>query len=153
MALLISTSQMKKIEDVMEIKVGNEVYLVHVFEKEKVGRSRDNPIGTDEAINAVCLGKSSHDYANSADKAASRSLGVPELVGCRVEALSGDNVLVGSSLRDRGAGSSKNNCVDCPMNGPIPKGDIDEVSRTPEDPIAVKPCSKQALEDLSLIGF
>ncbi|KAK8563028.1 hypothetical protein V6N12_011089 [Hibiscus sabdariffa] len=122
-------------------------------QKEKVGRSRDNPIGTDEAINAVCLGKSSHDYANSADKAASRSLGVPELVGCRVEALSGDNVLVGSSLRDRGAGSSKNNCVDCPMNGPIPKGDIDEVSRTPEDPIAVKPCSKQALEDLSLIGF
>ncbi|KAK8674637.1 hypothetical protein V6N13_032746 [Hibiscus sabdariffa] len=132
MALLISTSQMKKIEEVMEIEVGNEVYSVRVFEiyvvkvsssvqcscpgkkpdrksssktsanssessttsknKEKSGSSGDNPIGTDEAINAVCLGKSSHDYANSADKGASRSLGVPELVVGIFEALSGDNI-------------------------------------------------------------
>ncbi|KAK9010918.1 hypothetical protein V6N11_043785 [Hibiscus sabdariffa] len=82
-------------------------------QKEKSESSGDNPIGIDEAINAICLGKSSHDYANSADKGAFRSLGVPELVGGRFEALSGDNVSAGSSLRENGVVSSKNICVDC----------------------------------------
>ncbi|KAK8617679.1 hypothetical protein V6N13_080586 [Hibiscus sabdariffa] len=175
MTLLISTSQMKKIEEVMEIEVGNEVYSVRVFEiyvvkvlssvqcscpgkkpdrksssktsvnssessttskqKEKSGSSGDNPIGTDEAINAICLGKSSHDYANSAGKGASRSLGVPELVGGRFEALSGDNVSAGSSLRENGVVSSKNICVDCSLNVPGPIGDI---SQTQANPIAAR---------------
>ncbi|KAK8644199.1 hypothetical protein V6N13_123512 [Hibiscus sabdariffa] len=170
MTLLISTSQMKKIEEVMEIEVGNEVYSVRVFEiyvvkvsssiqcscpgkkpdrkssskmsvnssessttskqKEKSGSSGDNPIGTDEAINAICLGKSSHDYANSADKGASRSLGVPKLVGGRFEVLSGDNVSAGSSLRKNGAVSSKNIYVDCSLNVPGPKGILVKPKRT-----------------------
>ncbi|KAK8674989.1 hypothetical protein V6N13_033063 [Hibiscus sabdariffa] len=171
MALLISTSQMMKIEEVMEIEVGTEVYSVRVFEiyvvkvssrvqsscpgkkpdrkislkmsvnssessttskqKEKSGNSGDIPIGTDEAINAVCLGKSSHDYANSTDKGASRSLGVPELVGGRFEALSGDNVSARSSLREKGVVSSKNIYVDCSLNVPGPKGDISQTQANP----------------------
>ncbi|KAK8993580.1 hypothetical protein V6N11_033672 [Hibiscus sabdariffa] len=104
-------------------------------QKEKSGSSGDNPIGTDEAINAICLGKSSHDYANSAGKGASRSLGVPELVGGRFEALSGDNVSAGSSLRENGVVSSKNICVDCSLNVPGPIGDI---SQTQANPIAAR---------------
>ncbi|KAK8999626.1 hypothetical protein V6N11_070785 [Hibiscus sabdariffa] len=103
--------------------------------KEKSESSGDNPIGTDEAINAVFLGKSSHGYANSADKGASRSLGVPELVCGRFEALSGDNISAGSSLRQKGAVSSKNICVDCSLNVPGPKGDI---SQTQANPIAIR---------------
>ncbi|KAK9004041.1 hypothetical protein V6N11_001856 [Hibiscus sabdariffa] len=99
-------------------------------QKEKSGSSGDNPIGTDEAINAICLGKSSHDYANSADKGASRSLGVPKLVGGRFEVLSGDNVSAGSSLRKNGAVSSKNIYVDCSLNVPGPKGILVKPKRT-----------------------
>ncbi|KAK8479886.1 hypothetical protein V6N11_037831 [Hibiscus sabdariffa] len=106
--------------------------------KEKSGSSGDNPIGTDEAINAVCLGKSSHDYANSADKGASRSLGVPELVVGIFEALSGDNISArGVQKRpvgEKGAISSKNFCVDCSLNVPGPKRDI---SLTQANPIAI----------------
>ncbi|KAK8575685.1 hypothetical protein V6N12_063352 [Hibiscus sabdariffa] len=100
-------------------------------QKEKSGNSGDIPIGTDEAINAVCLGKSSHDYANSTDKGASRSLGVPELVGGRFEALSGDNVSARSSLREKGVVSSKNIYVDCSLNVPGPKGDISQTQANP----------------------
>ncbi|KAL4324606.1 hypothetical protein GQ457_11G028440 [Hibiscus cannabinus] len=96
------------------------------FVVKKMGGRRRQSIGIDEAINAVCLGKSSHDYANSVDKGASRSLGVPELVGGRFEALSGDNVSAGSSIREKGAVSSKIICVDCSLNVPGPKGDISQ---------------------------
>ncbi|KAK8987469.1 hypothetical protein V6N11_027220 [Hibiscus sabdariffa] len=74
-------------EPVAEAKTHKEALRRVHGHKEKSGSSGDNPIGTDEAINAVCLGKSSHDYANSADKGASRPLGVPELVGGRFDAL------------------------------------------------------------------
>ncbi|KAK8703997.1 hypothetical protein V6N13_047633 [Hibiscus sabdariffa] len=49
MVLLISTSQLKKIEEVMEIEVGNEVYLVCVFEVYVVKVS--------SSVHYSCLGK------------------------------------------------------------------------------------------------
>ncbi|KAK8585423.1 hypothetical protein V6N13_050402 [Hibiscus sabdariffa] len=147
MSLLIQTNQLKKIEDIIGIEVGNEVYEVRIYEAyiikvstsslksclgEKDDRkivsetgetvsSGDNPIGIDEAINVVCMGKSSHDYESTQNKDESRSIGEPDLVGCRPEAHSVDSVSTHSSNSVLGDDSVKNKCKNIPNKDVGPK--------------------------------
>ncbi|KAK8684828.1 hypothetical protein V6N13_040844 [Hibiscus sabdariffa] len=196
MSLLIQTNQLKKIEDIIGIEVGNEVYEARIYELyiikvstsslksclgekddrkivsetgesssesttmsaqiEKTVSSGDNPIGIDEALNVVCMGKSFHDYESTQNKDKSRSLGEPDLVGCRPEAHSVDSVSTHSSNSVLGDDLVRNKSKNIPNKDVGPKW-VDvvngiEKSMLPTDPNVNNPCYQQALEDSNSIG-
>ncbi|KAK8561730.1 hypothetical protein V6N12_048794 [Hibiscus sabdariffa] len=61
--------------------------------------SRDNHIGFGEEINAVSMGKPSHDSACSQDVDVARFVGELELVGCRNKTISAKTAYSLSSSR------------------------------------------------------
>ncbi|KAK9009640.1 hypothetical protein V6N11_036170 [Hibiscus sabdariffa] len=123
---------------------------------EKTVSSGDNPIGIDEALNVVCMGKSFHDYESTQNKDKSRSLGEPDLVGCRPEAHSVDSVSTHSSNSVLGDDLVRNKSKNIPNKDVGPKW-VDvvngiEKSMLPTDPNVNNPCYQQALEDSNSIG-
>ncbi|KAK8697202.1 hypothetical protein V6N13_113354 [Hibiscus sabdariffa] len=97
LSLLISTNQMHKINEVIELEVGKELFEVSVSEtvlldaasnsdrREWLVSEGGDSSKSGEAINVDCLGMCSHDYTAVQENVETRFIGEQDLLGSRIE--------------------------------------------------------------------